>query len=389
LIAKFFKIYYNIKLKLSLRNFKKLIGLRNLVKGNIFIRIRKLGKFQTYGHNDENDNDIHYITNHILEIEENKNKEEKLKDLILICRQDEKLLQLFDLYIKIDDLIHSALDKKNKMPEFNPKKPLLENIETLSLKKIKKALSKFIKADLNEIIDRSTFKIDITVQETLSYITLISTLIFCGGYIYNTILFKLYGIDASFYFGISDYISAAIKQINLAFIGGIFALFGFFRSLVNMKENIGYFKDKNVIKKTEKESIKLIILFFLFYIIFSYRDIKYFYEFLFIPVILLFNFILDKFLFPHLKSTSRALSILLFSSVFFGLVISNAIGDYYLNEKDENVKLNFTDKKLNFVYQDYQVITITSNYIFLSKNKSQVKILKKDLISSFEYQKEK
>lgn len=385
MITKLFKLYYHIKLKLSLRNFKKILDLKDLIKGTIFIRIRKLGHFQTYGHNDENDSNTHYIANHILEIEKNEIKENKLKDLISTCKKDEKLLQLFDLYKRIEILINSSIKKETKVLEFNPKKPLLDKVESISLRKIKNGLRKFIKSDLDEIINHSTFKVDITIQEVLSYITLISALVFCGSYIYNTILFKYYGIDASLYFTISDYISTAIKQINFAIIGGVFALIGFFLSIIDVKENIGYFKTKKVIDKNKKTNIIFITSFFLFYAIFSYIDIKYFYQFLFIPLILLLNSILDKFLLPHIKGTSRTLSILLFSSVFFALVISSAISDYHLNEKNNNVKLNFGDNKLN--YQGFKLITITSNYIFLSKNKSQIKIVKKDLVSSFEYQK--
>lgn len=371
-----------------MRQFKKLIDLKNLVKGLIFIRIRNLGEFQTYGHNTENDNDTHYVADHIMGNEHDKIKEKRLINLIQISRQDEKLLQLFDLFRRIENLIDSAAGRKSKSSEFNPKTTLILDIENHSFRIIKKTLRKFIKPDLNEVIDRSTFKIAISLKETISFITLITPLIFSGGYLYNSILFGLYGIDTSLYFGLSDYISVTINQIRFAIIGGIFALFGFFRSVVDINVNIGYFRNKYNIKRKENKRTVFNFLLLSVFAVLSYLDIKHSFLFVFALLFLFFDFLLGKYVLPYVEGSFKNLSVLLFISVFFALVISSSITDY-LNNKNENVKVIFHDDTLNQKFKDYQIITMTSNYIFLTKDETGVKIIKRELIDYFESQKEK
>lgn len=385
MISTILKIYYNFKLKIVLYNFKKLINLRNLTKSTSFVRIRKIAGYKNTGHDEENDLDTYYIANYFLKLKNDEAKNTELRKLINACKQDEKLLQIFDLYVKIDNLINNVTEKEKIILDTEPKEPLLKNIEEISIKKIKRVLRKFIKSDFDDIIDRSTFKFNITTQETTSYLTIISTLIFCGGYLYNRILFKLYGIDTSLYFTISDYLSVAIKQIDNAFIGGVFALIGFFISIVELKENIGYFKDEKIQKKNKRKNILFTVFILGAYGVHSYFNHDFFFEFLFIPMLYFFNKIINKFLFPHIKASSRNLSIILFTTVYFTFVVSTAIRDYYVDNNDDNLLLTFKHIENQNEFKEYKLITITSNYAILRKNRDSIKIIEKGLITSFEY----
>ncbi|MGY6649679.1 hypothetical protein [Wenyingzhuangia sp. IMCC45574] len=388
MIKKLLKILYQTRLHLTVRNFKKTIELKDFIVFLISIRVRRIAKYKTFGHNTENDNDVSFITYFLLDIKSLEKKEKKLKELISKCEKDEKILQLLDLYIKIDSKLKSTLNKETSNIKLSPKKVLIENIDTQSVKKIKKILKEFIKPDLDIIIERSTLKFNITIQKTLSYLTLLSTLIFCGGYIYNQILFGLYRIDISNYFNVSDYIIVSAKQIGIAIIAGLISLASFLYLLVDINKNIGHFKNTKNQKKEEQKGFRMFFTLIVFYTICSYYSSDILYSFSFVPIFLLFSFLVRKFLFPYIEGKASSLSILLFSKIFFAIIISNSISDFHKTKLGDNKYIVvFSSKELNTKYKDYNVITANSNYVFMHKDKDTIEIIKRDLINSFKYYK--
>ena len=223
------KFVFNSQLKLRLRTFKKVLELKSYFFRAITYRLRNLNQFKVYGYDDKIDETLLRIVNHILKVEEIENIEDDLKFINQTSFQDEKLLQLIDAYNVIDNIVRSGVDKDKVFLDHKPKKSFIENLESQSIRDVRKKLNEFIKVDVDEIIDRSSYKISLNVQDIISYITITSTLTFIGGYLYNKIFFTLHGLNISLFFTPSDYVFAAFEQIRVAIISGFFALMIFYK----------------------------------------------------------------------------------------------------------------------------------------------------------------
>jgi hypothetical protein len=376
------KIYYKIKLKLILFELKKTKDLQNFIKWCIITRIRRINNFNNYGYNDNNDKIANEITNHILKIKK-INQDEKINKTLNFSFKDEKVLQLMDLYFKIQNSINKYLKKEIIKIDEKPQKLIFENFENISTKKIKKVLKKIIKPDYEAVIDRTSYKINISLQEMLSYLTLTTTIIFCGAFLYNKILFGFYNIDISLFFNLSDYVSSSIEHIQTGIVGASITLIILLFNLIEIKDNFGYYKNTDVLNKRRTKDYIVIFTIVCYYISGCIYVHNFIYNNLLIPSLILTILFIQKISFKYFKKPLKVFPVLLFTSIFFVQLSTKAVSKYYIKEK-ENIKITFKDKELNEKTVNYNLILVTSEYVFFESNNKNIKVFKKDLVESFE-----
>jgi hypothetical protein len=376
------KFYYRIKLKLILLKFKKVKDLQSFIKWCIFTRIRKINNFKNYGYSVTDDNTTYDLTNHLLKIK--IFEDDKFKKSLDFISKDEKIIQFVDLYLQIQNSINKTLKKELIKIDQKPQKAIFENVDDESTNKIKKILKEIIRPDYEEVLDRTSFKIDISLQETLSYLTLMTSIIFCGGFLYNNILFGLYNINISLFFNLSDYVSSSIEQIQPAIIGASLTLIVLFFNLIELKNNFGYFKYSNTLKKRKKNSTIIIIVLAIGFILGSIYIEDFFYKKLEYPAILFAIIFSQEISFKYFKKPLKIFPIILFSSIFFTQLTTKAISKYHIKENKNNIKVIFKNKILNDQILNHSLILATSQYVFFESKNKNVKVFKKDLIDYYE-----
>jgi hypothetical protein len=372
----FRKTFIKLYIELKLLKFKKSVDLRNFVKGCIFTRIRVINNYKSQGHNTTNDNLIYETTNFLLKLNNDKSIIRN-EAFIQKCLKDEKLLQLLNLYLKLENKVRETTKEEFIEIYHLPKEPFVDNIGDHSIKDVKNKLKKYVRSDFERVADKSRIKLKLSVQKTLSLLTLLTTVILCGGILYNKILFYFYNVEIGMLFNLSDYVRTSIEHIPLAILGGAIALIIYFLNLVKISEHPGYFLEEKALKNKELYSKIILFIALILFIIGSYYNINFFYKYSFIPVTYLNIIVISKLTFKYIKKPIKIFPALLFISIFLSGISLKSLSDYKLN-RTKNIEVIFKNDSLN--NSEYKLITISSEYIFLKSSNNEVNIFNKNLI---------
>lgn len=372
---------FRIKLKIYFMHFKKKKKIQDFVKWCIFIRVRNILGFKKFAYNKGEDIITYKIANHFLNIK--KLNEGKLSKEIKKCKKDEKFIQLCDLYNKFENDFNRALDKDSSNLDYVTDNPIIEDLSSESLRKIKRILKKIIKEDYIEVNSRTEFKFDFTLQNLLSYLTFGSSIIFCGAYLYNYILFNLYEIKVEHFFSTTDYIDSSINQISIAIYSALISLIIYFYNFFIIKNNLEEFSNSTRLKRDDKINTIFIFAFILYFIIGSIYLKNFFFTNIEFPVLLFSIIIAQQLGFNLFKKPFKIIPILVFCFVYIGQMVTKAISNYYLNEDYSKIILIYKNEKLNNELLDYKLITTNNEYLFLLKDK-KIKIISKENVLSFE-----
>lgn len=303
-----------------LRKFKEVIHLNTLFIYAIRLRFRNLNEFKLNGHSEQDDKTTLDITNHILKIKQVDNLDSYEDKFDSFSLQDETLFKLMDAYEKIQNIINSGLEKPKVELNLNIEEPFIDEIEKKTARKIKSKLKKVIKKDVEDLIDRSTLKIDISLNELVTHFTLIGTLTFIGRYIYNKIFYSLHGIDINIFFGPSDYVFSAFDQIRFAITNGFLALVGVFYHLTELHENLGYFKANDVIEKRRRNIDLTAIVVALVCIALFFFNFKLAFKLVYIPIYVLILYFIDKYTSRYFAEPMRWLPFYCLHQIFYSIL---------------------------------------------------------------------
>lgn len=142
-------------------------------------------------------------------------KSDKIKDIT------KSLIKIKDFQLILNGLlIHFKKLKADNLQEIYIK--LSELIQPLS------EMEKCLKTEYNnELKEKITYKLSIDYDLIFKILAISSGVFLLGGYIYNSLLLNYFGIDASLYFSLPDYIASSLNYTGIAIlfsVSGIFLL---------------------------------------------------------------------------------------------------------------------------------------------------------------------
>lgn len=363
-----------------------LVNINQVILYRIFILIQ--GKLEGNKLTEVNSYSEEILRKYILE--ENEILESD-KEILNIIMADEKINELLALKSLINSYYYRIFDIKEKEESYYKKALIMNgNLQKLDKKtfrnqrkwveKTKKELKQEYQKIIKERIERRKFdeipKIKIST-ENINFILKICSLFFIvGGFLYTYFFMSYFNINIALYYSISDYIAGSMDVLFNIFVIlvvlSIFMLFEFDNML-----NKEFFNDEYRISSS-KSYIQEYSFFAFFFIItlLDYLITDTLEAFLvIITVVMLFYIILPKIkIFKYLDKPIPILlsiiGIVLFTSQL-ALRIDQDINSVLKNEKKLSIKLNGDYKK----FENLNLITINSNYIFFWDNEANKSIV--------------
>lgn len=373
-----------LKLKIWMYSFRRLLDLTTLFVQAIRFRFRYLCGFKLVGHDIENDELTLKVINHLLGLQVLSNFSEYYEKVDRTVFEDEKLLQLIDAYVILFNLVSKQEFQPNVDFEIKPKDPFIENLTDTSTRSIKQQLKRFLRNDIDELIDRSTYKFDFSLSDLISYITLTSTLLLIGGFIYNKLFYTLHGVTLKHIFGPADYLFAAAEQLESALISGLAALIGYFSFLVDFNENRGYYITNDVVEKRRKRlNIVSIVVFFLSLSLFWFNG-RIAFQLFYLPFYLVILYLVDKLVYRHFQSPREWFPVILFMACFLFNVNYNSLQNYFYPRVYETVEF-YGDNENLIVDPIFQPIGSSANYFILKDSINNIQILSRGEVKKIKY----
>lgn len=244
IIVLLYRIYIFIIRKLSNDIIKTTTICNTLIYNKIYLKVFETNTDNTIKKNHEFSK---YIFESILGIkaeieDEYKEKLDLVKDEII--RSESKLIAkhyilsaYFNYYIGKNSFFtkFSKVEIRNdlkKAKTFDSKVKLLKTKNYTSLKKdikseLKSTSKEIIKINKEKIKlekEKAIEPIDIKMSSIITFFSVVSSLSLIGGVIYNQLLFYFLGVNASYFFNISDYISSSIDVLSIVFFTMVLAI---------------------------------------------------------------------------------------------------------------------------------------------------------------------
>ncbi|MCF8298862.1 MAG: hypothetical protein K9J13_15040 [Saprospiraceae bacterium] len=236
------KLEIKLDIKIKRKKYKKLVNIQSLIIRTLHYRIRNILNYKVNGYDRFNDDIVYLLLINIFKLELNvleKEKYNKFSEEVLNLKKD----IIEDDNVKIMLCYYSQLQKIiNQMMKYDEDEYdeyLLNDIEnykatTENIKELKKEIKESSKQEAACVYERSSMKLDFTLNNIITIITLITTLIFIGSYIYNSRFYLFFGIEIQKYFLFSDYIDNSISIAEKSLIFTIFGISGILHSEYQM-----------------------------------------------------------------------------------------------------------------------------------------------------------
>jgi hypothetical protein len=368
------KIRYNI----ILDSFKTISNFKNYISICILTRIRNIANYKTRGNNTKNDNIVNNIFKKITEINKNGIIEDESLVIYEKCKTDNTLSKLLEVYKKSQNLFDKKHNKLGESKSIVTSELILNKEEKKELGKLKNEAKKILKKDLDDIVDRTRIKLDLSMSKITSYLPIATSVIFIGSYLNTRILFDFYGVDINLFFQLTDYINIGVKNIESAiFICLILIIY--FASITSNMFIVP-------ITNNEKSKFSFKSLFFIIplilYVYYSLKEnILNVVRFLDIIGLILIFILFSKVIFKYIKKPLETFPILFFTALFIVLMASNATKTYFL-PKERNIKAIFK-KNYDTECDTLEIIMINNNYTFFRTKSNEMKIEKNENIKTY------
>lgn len=221
---KLLKFYYWVQLSA----FKKALDLKKLCLRVLDAEIRILEpSLLQIGEKDNDDELVEYVSRNLTQrqmiqgIENTANLRSELStELIARSKQSPNTCETISTYFLAEAFAASQLkDDERKDDSLNMARQFVPEaypLEVNSLYKTHAKLRKRFSIIRDELAERSAIKIDFSVSNLIALIGVVSALLVLSGYLCTTTLLGAFGIDASFFFSLPDYLAASIEQIRHA-----------------------------------------------------------------------------------------------------------------------------------------------------------------------------
>jgi hypothetical protein len=402
---KFLSFYINViylplaklSVKFAWRRFKKLKRIQNFAYNGLHFRIKNIKGFKIYGYNEENDELVFFTISDILDLTFNTEDEAKLvelktevselKEIVLADSKSQKLIYIF---FEIQQLINDKLQKTDIVfPNYNINEKNKFDVSLDNINNIAKNVSSLSKNEINEVFDRSSFKLKLSYTNFLHLISIVTPLILIGAYLSNKIYFSNFNIDIHNFFNVSDYISISIAEIELASISVIFASVSLFLTFFRASRNQNRFQlQKRKIKHTIEDIFILIILFAIPVISFYINSPMKYYSLsalLFLIVFKLADVIAIKYFSNPIKASFFIIIILSFISNIIVLSYSKVFEfKLAVKNKQRGYELVFKDSENDYLRNQY-FLGSNSHYIFLIDSLlTKTTVIDKNLVQKIE-----
>lgn len=382
-----------LSVRLEFKKYRKALKLSTYTYQILHFRVRNLLKLKIRGYDENKDELVFFAISKLLELKFNeqdqetlKRKEKKINKVCNKIQKDELSLQLIDIYTKLKNL---ANEKYNLELVLNnrhlPNSPLIENIDIKDLKNVSKVLKRKAKSEYDELIDRSSFKLDFSLSEIGNIFAILTPIIFVGGYYYSKIYFNHFGFNIHNFFSISDYITVSIDKLELALYGGLIAIISTFITI--FRHSKSSLKLTNNSEKSKNWIIQLFIIILLvgsvclqFYINGKNKFVTL--HILLIPV---FYQLGDYIAVKYFRNPLKPLFIITFILQFYlniSISVFSKINDIENNWVKETSKITFNSNIDIQNKEELVIIGFSNDYVYLrdSINNKSITIKKENIL---------
>lgn len=382
-------------IRIEFRKYRKALKLSDLVYQILNFRIRNLLKLKIRGYDKDKDELVFFAISKVLELkfkeqdqETLKKREKKINKICKKIQNDEFSLQLIDLFAKLKNLAHERYNLELVLNNrLLPNSPLVDNIEIQELKNVSKILKRKAKSESEELIDRSTFKLDFSLSEIGNIFAIITPIIFIGGYYYSKIYYSHFGFNIHNFFSISDYITTSIDKLELALYGGLIAIISTISNIINHSKSSYKLTNSSEIRNNSKMKLfRFLIIILLVSSVFLqfYINGKNKFVTLHILLIPVFYFVADFLAFKYFRNSLKPLFILTFIFQFYlniAISVFSDIDDIENNWVKKTTKVFFNSNIDIQNKEQLLIIGFSNDYIYLhdSINKKSITIKKENI----------
>ena len=370
---------FRLSLKLEFRKYRKAIKLANYTHLILTYRIRNLLKLKIRGYDEDKDELVFFAISKSLELKFNEKdqktleiRKKEINEVFNTIQNDEISLQLIDLYAKLKNLVNERYKLELVLNDrMLPNSLLVENINYKELKKISNVLKNKAKSEYEELIDRSSFKLDISLSEIGNIFAIITPIIFVGGYYYSKTYYNYFGFNIHDFFSISDYITTSIDKLELALYGGIIAIVSTISNIINHSKNsYRLVKGSDLRKNWKMKLLRILFIAFLVSSVFvqfytNGRNKFFTLHILLIPV---FYFFADYIAIKLFRNPLKPLFILTFIFQFYlniGISVFCDIDDVKNNRDNNTTKIIFNSNIDLQNVDKFKVIGFSIEYVYL------------------------
>lgn len=251
--------------------FKKAIRLRNICTFVLDLEIRTLdSSFLQIGEVDSDDALIEYVSRALTQrqmidgIEDAAHARSELAaKLIEHGRVNDNIREIVVTYFLADAFMASLLKDDAKRDDcLSRAGELSPNVKLLDAGDLYKAYAKVKKrywALRRELAERSAIKVEVSLSSVVSLIGVASAILIVAGYLYTTVLLDAFGIDASIFFSLPDYLAASLEQLRNAGYSAAIGLV-FFMLAVRASSLRSKLERRARLKQQEKEDVMMLVV---------------------------------------------------------------------------------------------------------------------------------
>ncbi len=151
----------------------------------------------------------------------------QIADLLSKSEDVEEIKKFVVIFYELQALIYGLFLKSEEKDRcLGEARKLGRQVRELEVKDLS-SVNRSARAELRrlraEIADRESFKIDFSLSQIGTVLTLFSSLFLVTGFLYNRFLLGAFGVDVSHYFSLTDYLASSIDKIRFAGFGAILA----------------------------------------------------------------------------------------------------------------------------------------------------------------------
>jgi hypothetical protein len=384
---------FRLYVRLEFKEYRKALKLSTYAYQILHLRVRNLLKLKIRGYDEDKDDSVFLAICKLLELkiseqdqETLKIKEKKINKVCNKIQNDELSLQLIDIYTKLKNLFnekHNIELVLNNRPL--PNSVLIKNIDIHELKNVSKVLKRKAKPEYDELIDRSSFKLDFSLSEIGNIFAILTPIIFVGGYYYSKIYFNHFGFNIHNFFSISDYITVSIDKLELALFGGLIAIISTFSTIFR------YSKSSYKLTNNSEKSKKWIMQLFFIILLVSAVCLQFYFngknKFFTLHFLLTIVFLLlgDYLAVNYFRNPLKPLFIITFILQFYlniSISVFSEINDIENNGVKETSTITFNSDIDIKNKEELVIIGFSNDYIYLrdSINNKSITVKKKNIL---------
>lgn len=395
---KLLKLYYWLQLSV----FRKALDLKKLCLRVLDAEIRILEpSLLQIGETDDDDYLVEYVSRSLIKREITPKYEDVAHsrsnltaELIARCKKSSNVCAVAlnyylaeayaALQLKENDRKEAALDNARQfVPDIQP-------LEAGNIYQVHAKLKKRFRIIRSELAERSALKIDLNLSDMVGVIGVCSALFIISGYLYTRALLSAFGIDASLFFTLADYLAASIEQIRYAAFSTIAPIIGFAAGMQHgsMKSRMESEILRPQLERVNRWMILLVVILVAQIAWGVYNNEPSFVQMHFLGVLVSLWLAekMSKTAFSRPLAAQFALAALFVFVSITGVSLYKQVHDFNTGQWENRAQIKIsTNLSLPVASSSLVVIAANSNYVFaLSKENSAAYAIPREKIELFE-----